>query len=457
MNNRAPVIVTNLHEGVVFQYSPAEAVQLYQRLISTERIVLELRMVAAGYLHDALQMSGYIPIIGERGLSEDEVPMRGPPKNPEAPLLPDTEVLEKLKRHSDFDLVTLQRDKHYALQFLRWKEHVRAAESKLIAHPLDVIKAETNRLIHDLPTLKPCIPLDVSELSPDTLAHVTSVQRPCPLSSSGLRERFHQSHHFTLEILEVVTEGSSLGICTVYKCRVTSVDGSDVDDGPVLCLKLFDDRFQPMSPPDENTENDELPPHWLVELAVAEWEARQEHTAYMQLEQFQGSIFPWYYGAHMFTLPNGLRVYGILLEYIVGCSLVSEDVRKLSPADQIEVVLDVADIAQHDWHSGQILVHKAHNGTVHAVLVDLASITQTLDPDSFNTPTNFQGVLHTLRNSAINLQLVAEHFGMPDPWDGIRTAMYIPPEIPRPKDVKRYTFAAPDPFGFKSYFAGGGK
>lgn len=116
-------------------------------------------------------------------------------------------------------------------------------------------------------------------------------------------------------------------------------------------------------------------------------------------------------------------------------------------------VLDIADIAQHDWHAGQLLVHRARNGDVHVVLIDLASSTQTVDPDNFNELCNFDGAFRTLAGtfggSGLDLQLVLDHFGRPDPWDPVTVGINVPVGPPEAKQHKLYTFAAPDPFGLK--------
>lgn len=114
-------------------------------------------------------------------------------------------------------------------------------------------------------------------------------------------------------------------------------------------------------------------------------------------------------------------------------------------------MLDIADIAQHDWHSGQILVHLARNGDVHVVLIDFASCTQTVDPDDFNELRNFIGALFTLKGtfggSGLDIQLVVDHFGMPDPWDPVMTWVKVPVGPPEADKCETYMFAAPDPIG----------
>jgi hypothetical protein len=52
-----------------------------------------------------------------------------------------------------------------------------------------------------------------------------------------------------------------------------------------LCLKLFDDRFQPLQSPDEDDEelNDDTLPQWFVPVICAETYALNEVFAYDKL------------------------------------------------------------------------------------------------------------------------------------------------------------------------------
>lgn len=66
----------------------------------------------------------------------------------------------------------------------------------------------------------------------------------------------------------------------------------------------------------------------------------------------------------------------------------------------------MADTAQKDWHSGQIL---PSTDLSHALFVDFASVTQTHRIDEMNLVDNFA--------EALVDELVWAHFGMPDDWD----------------------------------------
>ncbi|KAJ3503619.1 hypothetical protein NLJ89_g8349 [Agrocybe chaxingu] len=297
----SPVIATNFDDIAVFWTPDKENVRYYELVASDEtRTLLALRTITAAHLLHALIYALYAPL--PDSAEKTGVLPEGPPVNENAPLVPDAVVFETYKRHSDFDLATLKRDRERALQFFRWKDHVRDTQEKLIVAPGDIVHAASNGLDEFALEPKPYYPLDFSEIPPDTLAHLGAVHRLCPLSSLGLRERFLHSSSFNLEILGVIAEGSKRGVCTVYQCRIISLDNDEVVESPVLCLKLFDDRFQLLDPPEEE-ELEEEPSGWLDRIALAEWDARQEHCAYKKLEDLHGTVFPWYYGAHQVRTP----------------------------------------------------------------------------------------------------------------------------------------------------------
>ncbi|KAG8823537.1 hypothetical protein FRC19_003626 [Serendipita sp. 401] len=436
-------ITTNLQDIAVFSRPNKANERIYQR-VSTSRPLPAIRILAAAYMMYTLRLTFIRNMPDDSEFDEDHILPEGPPVNPQGDIPNDHIIFDTYIRHSDFDFATLVRDRERALQFFRWKDHVRKKQEKQVANPGNLLHARSNGLVQAMPQLKPCYTLNLSDLPSETVAHLQSVQRPCPLSIANLREKSLQSSNFTLKILSVVAKGSDRGICTVYQCRLASIDGIEVDS-PILCLKLFDDRFQFLELPDEEEE----PARWLRGLVQAEWHIRQEDTAYKTLNMVQGSVFPWYYGAHLFTLPNGLTLYGMLLEYIPGLPLDSDGVRALSTERQIQFIqscrhgariLDVADIAQHDWHSDQILVHTSPNELTHAVLLDLASTSQTINPNKLHACHNFNGCLMALSGSlgpvGIKADLLLENYGTPDPWDSVISI------------VKGKVFAASDPFTF---------
>ena len=182
--------------------------------ISTTQPSLALRVLATAYLLDAIP-GGLFTDVPRPDIEIDEgVLPQGPPQDPHQPPLRDEEVFMTHHRHSDFDMVTLLRDRARALQFFRWQEHVLKKISKLVAHPNDTLTAKTNEVGQFVPDIRPIYPFDASEIPSDTAAHLKATQRESPLVTAGVVESFKRSKSFTLKIQEVVSEGSDRGICT---------------------------------------------------------------------------------------------------------------------------------------------------------------------------------------------------------------------------------------------------
>ncbi|KAI0091631.1 hypothetical protein BDY19DRAFT_991317 [Irpex rosettiformis] len=363
------LIVSDFKNIAVFRPANYPCPEPVFEKVSTSQSVLALRVLATAYLNDALLSDVFIKVPSpDFEVDEDLILPAGPPINPEQPLEPDEELFKTHQRHSDFDAATL-----------------------VVAKPEDVIKALTGDVVPMLADPKPVYPFDWSELPMETVEHVKQMQRESPLASGGLDDALKKSKTFQLKVDGVIAEGSERGICTLYKCRITAIDGKPVSSSTSLCLKLFDDRFQKIQPPteeeEESNDEDEVIPlaRYFDPVVVADTYALNEAFAYDKLQPVQGSVVPWFYGAHKFTIPNGMYLYGLLMEYIEGSALDSDFVQGLDEGRQIDVIkccrhaariLDVADINQRDWHNGQILV--SSHTTSHlddAVLIDFASTT----------------------------------------------------------------------------------
>ena len=296
----ATIIVTNFKDIAVFLSSTRSRPEPTFERISTTQPSLALRVLCTAYLLNSAYPPGLLIEVPSPDIEVDEdlVLPQGPPQNPHQPLLADEEVFVTHHRHSDFDRATLVRDRARALQFFRWHEHVQKKFSKLVAHPNDTLTASTNNVGQILPNIHPIYPFDASEVPLDTAAHLKAIQRESPLVTAGLVKSFQQSKSFTLKIQSIIAEGSEHGICTVYRCQITSIDDLPVSLSP-LCLKLFDDRFQPLQSPKVDEEfDDELLPRWFDRVVIAETYALNEAFAYDKLRPVQGSVIPWFYGAH---------------------------------------------------------------------------------------------------------------------------------------------------------------
>ncbi|KAJ3767802.1 hypothetical protein FB446DRAFT_848867 [Lentinula raphanica] len=436
----ATIIVTNFIDIAIFlpaNRDPDSPEPRFERVSSTQP-PLALRVIATAFL---LAVDIRLRLINAPRpdwiVVQDLVSLQGPPKDP-LRLLPDQELFSTHHRQSDFDMVTLVRDPARALQFFRWHEYMTQTVSKVVAHPHDILIAKTNEVGQFDPGSRPIYPFDASELPSDTVAHLETIQRVSPLVAAGIDALFAFSKTFTIEIQGVVDEGSVHGICTVYRCRIVTIDNVPVST-PSLCLKLFDDRFQALQNPEhDNLDDDEVNGDlsWLAPVMFAEKYALNEAFAYEKLLPVQGSVVPWFFGTHRFTTPNGTILYGLLMEFVEGWKLETSLTNELSPDRQINMirsfrhavrVLDVADISQRDWHREQFLLCTNPSTNVdHVVLLDFASTLQTWNPDE---PIHLMNYFHMFRMllprknnpSHVGLiqELVWDHFGEPDDWDPV--------------------------------------
>ncbi|KAI0339221.1 hypothetical protein BDW22DRAFT_611067 [Trametopsis cervina] len=465
------VIVTNFQDIAVFLPSrDTSKPSLYGR-VHTPQPGLAIRVLAAACTWKAVCDE---PFIDQPQLDleadPDLVLPCGPPIDPNQPLTPDEEIFATHHRHSDFDFPTLVRDPERALQFFRWNAHNREHLSKVVAHPGDVITAATHDIVTIPGDLQPLYPFDHSDLPDETVAHIEATRRVSPLASAGVDGVLAKSKSFTLKVQSIIAEGSPRGICTVYRCQLTSIDACEMASPVSVCLKLFDDRFQQLYD-DHDPEEDESmkkplpiyfdaqvqelhypadregdgrvdPPlhRYFDAVVLADTEVLNEVAAYDKLRPVQGSLVPWFFGAHKFTLPNGLFLYGLIMEYIEGHTLASTYTRTLSDERQIDIIkscrhcvraLDVADIRQLDWHEDQVLVY--HNPTTqldHAVLVGFASTTQTWSLEQLNLLQNYFDMWRALdpgkpADGGLKPELVWEHFAEPDDWDSTTAVDWI--------------------------------
>lgn len=224
--------------------------------------------------------------------------------NPDIPILSDELVFKTHARHSDFDFYTLAQDRERALQFFRWKAHIEENVSPVIAVTGDVIQGITNCFSRRCAELVPLYPVDHDRLPQDTKDHIESIRRECLLDESSIMDAFASSERFSLELLGDLTPGQGGRLCRTLKCRITSTDGRPVEGtSPTMCVKLFDDRFLYMDPPEGDIlEAGPSLEWWWTKYTSAEERVRNEDAAYKKLAFAQGSLVPRFYGSHLASL-----------------------------------------------------------------------------------------------------------------------------------------------------------
>ena len=311
------IIATDFKEVAIFFLPTYYPSPMYQRATSTQP-ALTLRILSAAFLVERLPYSYLIRADVDIEVDTDLTLPEGPPQDPDQPLEPDEVVFSTHHRNSDFDIVSLVRDPRRAAQFFRWREHVQSEYSKVVAHQGDVLCAATNETGQPyLTTDVACIcPFDVSDIPMDTARHIDSVRRESPLASAGVADTLAQSKSFTVKILDVIAEGSKHGLCTVYRCQVIIIDNEPVTSPP-LCLKLFDDRFLPLRPPEDYAQDTTgSGPRWFDRFNLAEGYATNEATVYEKLRPVQGSIVPWFYGIHQVSRVVISAVHRVISPYV---------------------------------------------------------------------------------------------------------------------------------------------
>lgn len=144
------------------------------------------------------------------------------------------------------------------------------------------------------------------------------MQRESPLAVDGVADKLLQGQAFTVRIMDVIAEGSKRGISTVYRCQIATIDGEAVSSPP-LCLKLIDDRFFPLEPPEppegesDDAHSMEGGPRWFDKLILAEGYAVSEALNYGKLRPVQGSLVPWFYGLHQVSCAPHKKGYRLLI------------------------------------------------------------------------------------------------------------------------------------------------
>ncbi|OBZ76071.1 hypothetical protein A0H81_03276 [Grifola frondosa] len=181
----------------------------------------------------------------------------------------------------------------------------------------------------------------------------------------------------------------------------------------------------------------------------------REIAVYKKLAFVQGSIIPYFYGVHLFTMRDGLQVYGTLMEYVDAYPLDSGVCWSFSEHQKIQLVqsarhavrvLQYGDISQHDWHAGQILAHHAPTASdpdrVHCVLVDFSAATQSLYLSENHRDDDFGDCTEALIEEGTGLfeDFVMEHMGTREVWDFFKRLSGVCRFAPERK--------LPDPFAF---------
>lgn len=200
-------------------------------------------------------------------------------------VFPDKEVFSRYLRHSDFDHPVLFNSKAHEEQFYRWQYHMVKVVKSHTTCAGDVLRGITNKFARTNPLLRPYYPA-IRPPKP-TMQYFGRYRRPDPMRDYS--SQFQQSSSFNIRIIRELTDKRSdtrPRPCRTYVCQLVSLDNRRLlIRTPLLCLKLFDDRFFVI----EN----------MWSLHTAEDLIRNEIAVYQKLDFMQGSLLPYFYGAHL--------------------------------------------------------------------------------------------------------------------------------------------------------------
>ncbi|KAI0948932.1 hypothetical protein AcW1_008669 [Taiwanofungus camphoratus] len=178
---------------------------------------------------------------------------------------------------SDFDMYALYNSIEEREAFLVWKQEVAEQTLPPVLCPGTVLSAESHCFAKHHHILEP---KDLHQtLPPDTEKSVTRWSR----RRASDVDTILKHEEFSFEI-EAVVQSGQRHYSQVFLGRV---GGSEIN----LCLKLYDERFFPLS-------NEVGGLHLATDII------RREEAAYAKLLHLQGSLIPHSYGFHLFEMPD---------------------------------------------------------------------------------------------------------------------------------------------------------
>ncbi len=282
-------IFTDLKTVLIIHPSGANQVEV--EIVPLKDDLRTFRIISTAYLLAAMPPSTYLNTPKE---PEGKYVFWLPPRHYDGKPLTDEAVFRTKHRISDFDILKLLDDREGAFQFFRWKQYVEKHVSPNITCAGDTLECTTNGFDQQY---HPPRGLFSKPIPPSTLLHMANILRPNPLSSI-LRSALNNSRRFTIKL------GRSLGdnnlITRIHLCRIERIDDLPIENCPELAMKIYDDRFMEMASPydeDEIQLYDKSASTYLW-FQFALTHMRGELTAYEKMEVAQGSLIPYFYGAH---------------------------------------------------------------------------------------------------------------------------------------------------------------
>ena len=297
-HSASKAIFTDLKTVLIIHPQTDGANEIQVEVVPLNNDLRAFRIVAAAYLLEAMPQAIYLnPPIEPTG----KILFWLPPPNYDYKPLTDEEVFRTKHRHSDFNILKLLEDREGALQFFRWRLHVEKHISPKITSAGDILECTTNEFDQ---RCHPPRGICSKPIPPPTLQHMENVLRPNPVSSV-LRSTLKDSKRFTIKLGKALGDSNleQVTIARAHLCLIETIDGHPIQNCPELVMKIFDDRFMKVPNPYnkdgvlEDNENFSAD-HWFQAILTAEWHVRGELTAFEKMEMAQGSLIPYFYGAH---------------------------------------------------------------------------------------------------------------------------------------------------------------
>lgn len=301
VDKRPKVICTDLRWLFILRLSKTEPEVVIYECLRLEPELVAARVVMAAYIYDALPDNAYLTYPQSTAAFDPPI-VEGCLVDPSVPMLSEKDVFATHKHHHDFDLYMLMNRPALALQFLRWKLHECVSQIQTV-RPGDKLLCATDGFAKQHHPLVPYWPVDTEAIPSSTMECIQTVARLHALGEEA-RIRLATSSVFELDIAEQLAPGRTPRGATVHRCRITSIDGETIHAGPQkLCVKLFDDRLLWVHPPEEpEAETVDADAGWWANWSTSQEGIRREHASYQQLSFAQGSLVPWYYGAHKVSI-----------------------------------------------------------------------------------------------------------------------------------------------------------
>ena len=304
-NYVSKTIFTDLETVLVIHPQISGAKQVEVEIVSLKDDLRAFRIIVAAYLLETLPQFTYID---PPGAPEGKYVHWLPPRDYDDKVLSDEEVFQTKHRISDFNILKLLDDREGALQFFRWKLHVEKYVPPDITCAGDILECTTNEFDRQY---RPPRGVCSKPIPAPTVEFLAKILRPNPLSSV-LCSALNDSRHFTIKLGRILAGPNRIGT-RVHYCHIETIDGHPIENCPELVMKIYDDRFMQISNPcdegddedegQESDDDDSSPDIWLQPIRTAEWHVRGELTAYEKMEMAQGSLIPYFYGAHKAKVP----------------------------------------------------------------------------------------------------------------------------------------------------------